>query len=71
MSTTRLKGELEIDHDRGVIYFHNEKGYTTLRICSLPTIPKPTRAKGVTYFDNGNLYQLDISHMHGANWSKE
>lgn len=47
--TTRLNGELEIDHDRGVIYFHcydfdtvDRMGTVTpLRICGLPKpIPK-------------------------------
>lgn len=63
--TTKLSGELEIDHDRGVIYFHvNSKeqadklgGITALRICRLGKIPK-----GVA---------LDITHMHGVNWVQE
>lgn len=46
---TKLKGELEIDHERGVIYFHTtDEKYvmaagivTPLRICHLPRpIPK-------------------------------
>lgn len=56
-----VKGELEIDSERGVIYFHanepNESGgVTILRICRLPK-PIPTDC------------QLDITHMHGTNWS--
>jgi hypothetical protein len=43
---TRIKGELEIDHKRGVIYFHTEEeetsekygSITILRICGLPEI---------------------------------
>jgi hypothetical protein len=60
--TVRIKGELEVDSERGVIYFHTWNarvasvwgGTTLLRICGLPT-PIP-------------LKQLDITHMHGANW---
>ena len=37
---TQITGQLEIDHDRGVIYFHAStgklKGATVLRICRLP-----------------------------------
>jgi hypothetical protein len=35
--TTKIEGQLEIDHERGVIYFHeNATGITRLRICQLP-----------------------------------
>ena len=44
--TTRLHGELEIDHERGVIYFHHEVGYTVLRIQGIP-VPIPS-------YDNDN-----------------
>ncbi len=63
--TTKIKGELEIDHERGVIYFHTsdkkaitefDGNITILRICSLPN-PIPKR-------------HLDITHMRGANWHK-
>lgn len=34
--TVTLEGQLEVDIDRGVIYFHNNKnGATTLRMCSI------------------------------------
>ena len=60
-----FKGELEVDHDRGVIYFHlaNAKdvktlGTTTLlRICRLPKIPFPLGEA------------LDITHMIGCSWT--
>ncbi len=51
---TKIKGELEIDHERGVIYFHNEEGCTTLRLCNLPT-PIDRPAGKAAYA----LYQLD------------
>jgi hypothetical protein len=40
--TKSYRGELEIDHERGVIYFHlGDTGISLLRICQLPTpIPK-------------------------------
>lgn len=47
---------LEVDHERGVLYIHDSRGMTLLRICSLPTpIPPPSE-------------QLDITHMFGASW---
>lgn len=62
---TKLAGYLEIDHDRGVIYFHlsdtsviqRRNVMTPLRICQLPKpIPQiQDRA-------------LDITHLHGCDW---
>lgn len=63
MATITIAGELEIDHDRGVIYFHTSDErvcalygtQTPLRICQLPRpIPAYTA--------------LDITHMHLCNW---
>lgn len=49
----RIKGELEIDTDRGVIYFHSsETGWTVLRICKLGKINEPVK-------------HIDITHMTG------
>ena len=53
-----IDGQLEIDTQRGVIYFHSNDGITVLRICSLP---KPIPAGE----------QLDITHMVGCNWSQK
>ena len=59
--TTQLEGTLEIDNERGVIYFHlsdpKDNLITVLRICSLPK-PIP---EGF----------LDITHLVGCNWGKE
>ena len=63
--TIRITGELEIDKDRGVIYFHTDNkrvamdygSVSILRICRLPT-PIPEQA-------------MDITHMHGCNWKSE
>lgn len=54
--TTKIRGQLEIDRERGVIYSHSVKtGFTVLRICSLPkSIPEDR--------------PLDITHMTGCNW---
>ena len=53
---TTYDGQLEIDHVRGVVYFHSNKGKTLLRICSLPKpIPEPEDL-------------LDITFGHGVNW---
>jgi len=66
MTTRIIKGELEIDSERGVIYFHtNDEAevdrcntVTILRICRLPT-PVPSHQ------------QLDITFGHGINWGKQ
>lgn len=47
-------GVLEIDHERGVIYFHdNSNGSTLLRICRLGKIEE-------------NITHIDITHMYGV-----
>jgi hypothetical protein len=65
MNKTRLKGELEINHERGVIYFHitdereilKRRVVTPLRICSLPRPIPPIQER-----------MLDITHMVGCDW---
>jgi hypothetical protein len=60
--TRTYNGQLEVDAERGVIYFHLNKeadtellrAVTLLRICRLPT-PIPERA-------------IDITHMIGCDW---
>lgn len=60
---SEIPGMLEIDHHRGVIYFHTSDpdiaqqygSVSVFRICRLPT-PIPQRA-------------LDITHLHGVDWS--
>lgn len=65
MKNSNIRGYLEIDHDRGVIYFHAEKsrdqeafgGLTILRMGGLPKpVPK---------------HSLDVFHMFGQNWGGE
>lgn len=52
--TVKLEGELEVDAERGVLYFHNTRnGATTLRICGLKNL--------LFGFDAGT--QLDITHQ--------
>jgi hypothetical protein len=59
--TIQIEGILEIDQDRGVIYFHSN-GHTPLRIGFLPKpIPDPLN------FGMG----LDIMYMKGCNWKNE
>lgn len=54
--TIKIKAELEIDTERGVIYVHNTKtGATQVRISNLPR-PIPSDL------------QLDITHGIGVNW---
>lgn len=67
MQNTILNGQLEIDHDRGVIYFHltdeaevkERQVVTALRIYQLPR-PIPEI--------QGRM--LDITHMYGCDWGK-
>ena len=55
--TSQIEGTLEIDHERGVIYFHRkDTGSTLLRICSLPPIERG--------FKYGDI--IDITHMQGV-----
>lgn len=63
-NTSTLEGTLEIDHKRGVIWFHLAKGadikklhiVTMLRICSLGHIPRDASF-------------IDITHMQGVSIS--
>ena len=58
----KIFGQLEIDHLRGVVYFHASGlktiarfgAQTLLRICQLPVIPENK--------------VIDISHMHGVSY---
>lgn len=55
---TKIDGQLEIHHERGVIYFHSsEAGWCVLRICNLP--------KPIPSVDER---QLDITHLVGTDW---
>ena len=64
-NVTCIEGMLEIDHDRGVIYFHakdeefvnKHNVITVLRICRLPT-PIPTIHER----------SLDITHLYATDW---
>lgn len=55
--TKQFQGVLEVDTDRGVIYFHHETGTTLLRLSSLPT-PIPVNTTTL----------LDITHNVGVSW---
>ncbi len=60
--TVKIQGQLEIDQQRGVIYFHSATGGTVLRVCQLPTpIPEITKLTAL----------LDIAHMYGVSWLGE
>ena len=63
---TTYEGQLEIDHDRGVIYFHSSKtGSTLLRICRLPTpIPDPLKAGQIPK-------TIDVTHLYGVSYDPE
>ena len=55
-----FEGILEIDADRGVVYFHDNKtGRSVLRICRLP---KDKLAK----MQDDDLSSIDVTVGHGA-----
>lgn len=57
-ATTCEEAQIEIDHERGVIYVHStETGRTILRISQLPKIPKTDEL-------------LDIAHLRGCSWGR-
>jgi hypothetical protein len=72
--TKEYEGVLQIDFNRGVIYFHSSAtGCTLLRICRLPTpIPVPrdvlpemidiTHMHGVSYAENNSVTEMDKSN---------
>lgn len=55
-SNGQIRGYLQIDRDRGVIYFHSLEGRSLLRICRLPKVPD-------------NVEMIDITHMYGVSYS--
>ena len=75
MPTTRIQGQLEIDHDRGVIYFHMGgpadpssddidysdmlAKYGTVTILRICRLPTPIPVHE----------QLDIAMGHGCSWN--
>lgn len=62
MSRQQIKGVLEIDNSRGVVYFHStETGATVLRICSLP-MPIPQMV---------GTASMDITHMTGCSYVED
>jgi hypothetical protein len=71
--THKYNGQLEIDSNRGVIYFHSVHGVTLLRICSLPKpIPKPIVSLGggrTAPMDFKDFKLLDITFGYGVSWA--
>ena len=71
--TIKYDGQLEIDQERGVIYFHGKHGATLLRICQLPKpIPTPLTVKtiGKDYVKwPPEINLLDITFGHGVSWA--
>jgi hypothetical protein len=58
---TVLRGLLEIDHARGVVYFHaSSTGHTVLRICRLGRIPRPVSQIDVTHLVGVGFYPQDL-----------
>jgi len=72
--TYKYEGQLEIDSERGVIYFHSKFGITLLRICSLPKpIPKPIKLSGSSRKNPNpkleDFQLLDITFGYGVSWA--
>jgi hypothetical protein len=67
MKTTKIQGELEIDHERGVIYFHtldNKHLPTPLRICRLGKIPQKFETIDITHMKSIHV-DIEMSEGHG------
>ena len=58
----KIKGELEIDETRGIVYFHDKKGITKMRLQGLP---KPIKIDSVT----GNMLDIRIQRPVAVNWT--
>jgi len=57
INNTEINGVLEIDHNRGIIYFHSViDGFTVLRICKLTKIPKDVSFIDIT---QPEYYQIE------------
>jgi hypothetical protein len=56
--TFHQEGYIEIDYDRGVVYFHSAMGNTILRICKLK----------IPYSFDPAVDLIDITHMVGASY---
>jgi hypothetical protein len=66
---SEIQGTLEIDHERGVLYFHDHStGITRLRICQLGPIPKDFSTIDVTNKIGAAVYQ---NQNHPKGWWKE
>lgn len=72
---TKIDGQLEIDHERGVIYFHPHNtafaevfgGLTALRIQGLPSIPvKPKRMLDIRYVQTREYTSEDTDYKYTA-----
>lgn len=62
--TTRIRGKLEIDHDRGVLYFHADTGWSALRICQLPApimVPHPGEPIDLVFAGTANYKLPEIA----------
>ena len=56
--TQMIEGVLELDLERGVLYFHSSEGRTVLRVCRLPKVNEPPVA-------------IDITHMRGVSYERK
>ncbi len=63
---TTFNGQLEIDHARGVIYFHSDKGNSVLRIQGLGQIPEvttPDKASAIPTMLDIGIAPGDLYHV--------
>ena len=68
MSILKFKGELEVDVDRGVIYFHNEKtGLTVLRVKITPELGYLFKQS----YEQDEIASLDVISQAFYNKTKE
>ena len=60
--TTSEDGTLEVDHERGVIYFHTNKGVTKMRISGMPVPVMKVLGR-----DGRGMLDINVKEGH-CNW---
>jgi hypothetical protein len=63
-----INGQLEIDQERGVIYFHSNEGHSPLRICGLENLIDPT---GYASSIDITLTPNEWGNIHNTVWQNE
>jgi hypothetical protein len=66
---SKYKGILEVDHERGVIYFHLDDQQDIERLFVIPALRICRLPKPIPTLNDHKL--LDITHMVGTSWQRK